>query len=160
MTQAEALAIVQRYVEKKVENEGIDEWGLLSAQDFNALARLVISITTIGGLTNVTNADASPVNDVVLYKPALSREWTIKPLSEIMPTMDSQPTHGSDNPVTSNGIYLVVQDILSSIDELGEAIDGMKDEIERVFDGGSAREYSQSLMFHSVLDGGRAADYV
>lgn len=158
MTQEEALAIVQRYVERKVENEGIDEWGLLSAQDFNALARLVVSLTTLEGLTNV-NTGAS-VNDVVLFKPALSGEWTIKPLSEIKPTMDSKPTSGSENPVTSNGIYLVVRDILSSIDELDKAIDGMKDEIERVFDGGSAREYAQSLMFHSILDGGRAADYV
>lgn len=141
-----------------MENEGIDEWGLLSAQDFNALARLVVSLTTLEGLTNVNTG--SNVNDVVLFKPANSNTWTVKKLSEVKPSMDERPTQGSTNPVESGGVYLVVRDILSLINKLNEAIDGVKDEIERVFDGGSAREYAQNLMFHSVLDGGRATDYV
>lgn len=123
MTQAEALTIVQRYVERKVENEGIDEWGLLSAQDFNAIARLVVSLTTLEGLTNV-NTGAS-VNDVVLFRAANSTTWTARPLSQMTVTVDGTPTKNSDNPVSSNGVYVRLSELLEQIEDLDASLENV-----------------------------------
>ena len=106
-----------------MENEGIDEWGLLSAQDFNALARLVVSLTTLEGLTNVNTG--SNVNDVVLFKAANSNTWTTRSLSQITVTVDSTPTPNSDNPVSSNGVYVRLSELLEQIEDLDASLENV-----------------------------------
>ena len=114
----EALNILNGLVStQKVENEGINDQGKLSSEEWNAVVVVVNSLLKLGGHTNV--ADAVNSNEAssnqVLYRAAGEREWRII-------SVDSVPTRGSDNPVASGGVYIRLDAIAQTISELADDI--------------------------------------
>lgn len=114
----EALNILNGLVStQKVENEGINDQGKLSSEEWNAVVVVVNSLLKLGGHTNVADAVDSnaALNDQVLYRAAGESEWRII-------SVDSVPTNGSDNPVASGGVYIRLDAIAQTISELADNI--------------------------------------
>lgn len=102
-----------------VENEGVTEEGQWLAKHIAALQEGLRQMLKLSGHSDVdAAADGTAINDLVLYKAANSNKWTVKKLSDIKPTMDERPTRDSQNPVSSGGVYLSLQQIEAAIADL------------------------------------------
>lgn len=170
MTVQEAITKLAGIINNpKVENGGVPEDGLFYADECNAIATVLNSLLTLGGHTNVNGADGLALNDYVLVKKAYTSVWEAKTLASVRQTVDSSVRQGSANPVSSNAVYLKVQELLEAIDDCASAeelttavtemqgrIDELAEKVERVIDGGSARTLKLNLAARR-LDCGKAS---
>lgn len=111
-----------------VENGGIDggsqNQGLWRAEHATAVQDALRQYRTLGGHTDVDGGvDGTAGNDMVLYKAAGSRTWTVKRLSEIRPVTDSAPAQGSENPVSSGGVWASLEELRTAIGKCATATD-------------------------------------
>lgn len=134
MTVQEAITKLQGIISSpKIEDGGVTAEGRFSADECNAIATVLNSLLTLGGNTNVEGADGVVLNDYVLVKRARSSVWEARTLSTIRQAVDSTIRQGSANAVSSNAVYVRVQELLNMIDdcataeELSEAVSGKQD---------------------------------
>lgn len=107
-----------------VENEGVTEEGQWRAKHIAALQDGLRALLKLSGHSDVDiSADGTAAYDYVLYKAANSNTWTVKKASEIKPSVDNQPSPNSQNPVSSGGVYVALQDVISAIDAIEQQLE-------------------------------------
>ena len=170
MTVQEAITKVAGIISNpKVENGGVTTEGRYSAEECNAIVTVLNSLLTIDGHTNVDKADGLVLNDYVLVKKAYSSTWEARTLASVRQAVDNTVRQGSANPVSSNAVYVKVQELLTAIDDCASAdelttavtemqgrIDELANRVERVIDGGSARTLRLNLAARRI-DCGKAS---
>ena len=136
-----------------IENDGTTEDGRWLPKHIAALQEGLRQLLQMNGHADVDlSVGGTAVYDYVLFKAANSNTWTVKKASEIKPTVDTNPKQGSNNPVSSGGVYIALQQVI-------EAIEALENKIERVIDGGNARTISMNLAARHI-DCGKAKDRV
>lgn len=107
-----------------VENEGVTEEGQWRAKHIAALQEGLRALLKLSGHSDVDiSADGTAAYDYVLYKAANSNTWTVKKASEIKPSVDNRPSPNSQNPVSSGGVYVALQDVISAIDAIEQQLE-------------------------------------
>ena len=134
-----------------VENEGITEEGQWLPKHIAALQAGLRELLTLSGHTDVdVAAGGSAAYDYVLFKATNSNKWTVKKASEIKPSVDSQPTQNSQNPVSSNGVYVALQDVINAINDIEQQLE----------DGVGARTLGELENVNSNVDESSLGDMV
>lgn len=107
-----------------VENEGVTEEGQWLPKHIAALQDGLRALLKLSGHSDVDiSADGTAAYDYVLYKAANSNTWTVKKASEIKPSVDNRPSPNSQNPVSSGGVYVALQDVISAIDAIEQQLE-------------------------------------
>lgn len=107
-----------------VENEGVTEEGQWRAKHIAALQEGLRALLKLSGHSDVDiSADGTAAYDYVLYKAANSNTWTVKKASEIKPSVDNRPSPNSQNPVSSGGVYVALQDVISAINAIEQQLE-------------------------------------
>ena len=107
-----------------VENEGVTEEGQWLPKHIAALQEGLRALLKLSGHSDVDiSADGTAAYDYVLYKAANSNTWTVKKASEIKPSVDNRPSPNSQNPVSSGGVYVALQDVISAIDAIEQQLE-------------------------------------
>ena len=150
-----------------VENEGITEEGQWLPKHVAALQAGLRQLLQLSGHSDVdVAAGGNAAYDYVLFKAANTNTWTVKKASEIKPSVDAQPTSNSQNPVSSNGVYIVVSELQAAIAACASASDvvaairriaSIEQQLE---DGVGARTLGELENVNSNVDESSAGDMV
>lgn len=121
----QALQILNSLIAtQKQDNLGEVPDGMLSADEWNAVVVVLNSLrSSLSAHSDVgAGASGTAVNDLVLFKASGSSSWTVKDVSEIVPSVDESPTEDSTNPVSSGGVYIRLAALSESIDEITDNV--------------------------------------
>lgn len=121
----QALQILNSLIAtQKQDNLGEVPEGMLSGDEWNAVVVVLNSLrSSLSAHSDVGDgASGTAVNDLVLFKASGSSSWTVKDVSEIVPSVDESPTEDSTNPVSSGGVYIRLAALSESIDEITDNV--------------------------------------